>query len=173
MLYKKICVIGAPAVGKTSLVSRFVRNFFTDRYLSTIGVRVDRRSLVVEGRELCMLIWDLAGSFELGPTGSSYLRGAAGYLLVVDGTRRESVLEALHLQEEARLLLGPTPSVVVINKLDCQDQWSVRDSDLAAFHSGPPLVFASAKSGEGVHDAFRGLAELVLHDHDAAADARR
>ena len=70
-LSKKVCLLGDFAVGKTSLVRRFVYDLFDDQYLSTIGVKVSRKTITVaRGQdlvELTMMLWDLAGSEECGP----------------------------------------------------------------------------------------------------------
>ena len=92
---KKVCLLGEFAVGKTSLVRRFVQNFFDDRYISTVGVKVSRKTMSFpragEVVELTMMIWDLAGSEEFDRVRASYLRGTAGALLVCDLTRPETL----------------------------------------------------------------------------------
>ena len=91
---KKVCLLGDFAVGKTSLVRRFVLNIFEDRYLSTIGVKVSRKTVVTPGPgdliELTLMLWDLAGSEEFDQVRASYLRGASGAVLVCDLTRPET-----------------------------------------------------------------------------------
>ena len=88
---KKICLLGDFAVGKTSLVQRFVYALFDDKYISTIGVKVSRKTVVLpredEVVELTLMLWDLAGSEEFGRVRASYLRGAVGAVLVCDVTR--------------------------------------------------------------------------------------
>lgn len=87
-LARKICLLGDFAVGKTSLVSRFVRNTFSEKYLTTVGVKVDSRALeLADGRALKLVVWDLAGKSELDSMNRSYIRGASGLMLVADGTR--------------------------------------------------------------------------------------
>ncbi len=85
-LSAKICLLGDYAVGKTSLVRRFVYNMFEDKYLSTIGVKVSRKVVAVprgdDVVELVLMLWDLAGSEEFDSVRASYLRGAAGALVV-------------------------------------------------------------------------------------------
>ena len=81
MIKKKICMVGLYGVGKTSLVKRFVQSLFDDKYLTTIGVKVDRKDVDVEGRAVSLAIWDLAGEDEVAQVKTSHLRGASGYLL--------------------------------------------------------------------------------------------
>ena len=61
MIQKKICMIGTSGVGKTSLVSRFVQSIFADKYLTTVGVKIDKKIVTVDGTEMTLMIWDLAG----------------------------------------------------------------------------------------------------------------
>ncbi|MFN6951418.1 MAG: Rab family GTPase, partial [Albidovulum sp.] len=86
MIQKKICLLGAFAVGKTSLVARFVRSTFSDKYLTTVGVKIDRKDLDLPGTPVTLMLWDLAGEDEFNTVQMSYLRGSAGLLIVADGT---------------------------------------------------------------------------------------
>src|ERR1700675_4666549 len=88
MLQKKVCMIGSFSVGKTSLIQRFVSSIFSDRYLTTVGVKIDKKVVRVDGEDVTLVLWDLYGEDEFQKMRMSYLRGASGYLLVADGTRR-------------------------------------------------------------------------------------
>jgi len=101
MIQKKICMLGSFAVGKTSLVSRYVTSIFSDKYLSTVGVKVDKKVITVAEEEVTLVLWDLYGEDGFQTVQKSYLRGAAGYLLVVDGTRFETFAAARELQKMA------------------------------------------------------------------------
>src|SRR5512147_1281675 len=104
VIQKKVCLLGDFAVGKTSLVRRYVEGRFDDKYLSTIGVKISRKTLARSTGTLNLLIWDLAGSDEFNTIAPSYLRGAAGALIVCDLTRPETLkvfaqyAEMLHSQ---------------------------------------------------------------------------
>ena len=80
MIRKKICMIGAFAVGKTSLVRRFVQSIFDEKYLTTVGVKIDKKVVEVDGRQIMLMLWDLEGQDVYHSVRTSYLRGAAGYL---------------------------------------------------------------------------------------------
>lgn len=158
MLQKKIALVGAPGVGKTSLVRRFVESLFDDRYLTTIGVKVDKKDVVAGSVPLRLMLWDIAGA-EDGFIPSSYIRGAAGYLLVIDGTRPESVQPALDIVAQIERDLGPLPAVVVLNKSDLVEAWRLSPADLAPINAQEALVVrTSAKTGDGVEAAFEALA---------------
>ena len=87
MIQKKICMIGASGVGKTSLVAKFVHSMFSDKYLTTVGVKIDKKTVSVDGAEVMLMIWDLAGDDDFQRLQTSYLRGTSGYLA---GRRRDA-----------------------------------------------------------------------------------
>src|SRR5262252_7835425 len=99
MLKKKICMVGQFAVGKTSLVRRFVDSIFDERYHTTVGVKVDRKDVTIDARSVTLMLWDIAGEDDLAQLKVSHLRGASGYILVVDGCRAASFSKAVELQQ--------------------------------------------------------------------------
>ena len=90
MMQKKVCMVGLFGTGKTSLVQRFVHSRFSERYLSTVGVKIDRKEVEVDGAAVTLLLWDLSGRDGFEDITPSYLRGSHGILYVADGTRRET-----------------------------------------------------------------------------------
>lgn len=160
MLRKKICMLGAFAVGKTSLVARCVRSVFSEKYHTTVGVKVDTKQLAIDGQELNLVLWDLAGEDEFHQIRTSYLRGASGYLLVVDGTRQATLDTAVDLQHRVVEAVGDIPFLVLLNKADLEASWEVDQK--AAATQGWPLIKTSAKTGDGVEEAFIRLAQMML-----------
>jgi small GTP-binding protein len=156
-------MIGDFGVGKTSLVQRYVHSVFSDRYLTTVGVKIStREQTLADGRLLKLVLWDIAGSDTLTSVEEKYLRGAAAYLLVADGTRRLTLDNARALDARAQELLGPVPRLLAINKRDLSEDWETDDTELAA-QDWPdrPLVRCSARTGENVDAAFARLAEMM------------
>jgi small GTP-binding protein len=163
MLKKKICMVGQFGVGKTSLVRRFVDSIFDDRYLTTIGVKIDRKDVNIDGRPLTLMLWDLAGEDELAPFNVSHLRGASGYILVADGCRAATLDKAAEIQQRIVQSLGPMPFVLVVNKADLRDQWEVQSALVAQY--GWPTFETSAKTGSGVEEMFLGLGATLIRGH--------
>ena len=77
-LQKKLCMLGGFAVGKTSLVKRFVHSVFSDTYLTTVGVKIDKKTVELAGKTVNLILWDLSGEDDLASLRMTYLRGAAG-----------------------------------------------------------------------------------------------
>ena len=161
-MQKKICLMGTFAVGKSSLTERFVRSIFSERYHATVGVRIQKRTVELASGAVDLIIWDLAGEDELVGLRTSYLRGAGGYILVADGTRRGTFSKALEMQKRAQSALGGVPFVLMVNKTDLEGEWAVQAADLDALARKGWMIFkTSAKTGEGVSDGFIRLATAM------------
>jgi small GTP-binding protein len=148
MIQKKVCMLGAYAVGKTSLVSRFVKSLFSDKYHTTVGVKVDKKVVAVGEEQINLLLWDIYGEDDFQKLRTSYLRGSSGYVIAVDGTRKETLEKAVILQSRAHEMLAGVPFVLMLNKADLVAQ-------------GWPTFRTSAKTGEGVEEAFLALARRM------------
>lgn len=163
MIQKKVCMLGGTGVGKTSLVSQFVTSLFSDSYMTTIGVKVDKKVVAVEDREVTLVLWDIYGEDEFQTVRPSYLRGASGYLLVADGTRQLTLDSVRQLQKTAESVAGVVPFILVLNKADLADQWRVDDRALWKLaEEGWSVIKTSAKTGEGVEDAFMKLTKKMV-----------
>jgi small GTP-binding protein len=161
-LQKKICMLGAFSVGKSSLVKRFVESVFSEAYLTTVGVKIDKKIVELPNRTVTLILWDLAGEDDISSLRMSYLRGAAGYVLVADGTRPSTLEVALSLRRRVEAEFGSLPFVLLVNKNDLKDQWAVRDEEVEALRqSGWWVRPTSARTGEGVDEAFGTLAERL------------
>ena len=126
-LSKKVCLLGDFAVGKTSLVRRFVYDLFDEKYISTIGVKVSRKTVAVPTEdgavvELTMMLWDLAGSEDFSRIRSSYMRGASGAILVCDLTRPDTLLSLDGYLADLRLVSPDAMIILVANKGDSPEQ---------------------------------------------------
>jgi small GTP-binding protein len=163
MIQKKVCMLGAFAVGKTSLVARYVKSVFSEKYLTTVGVKVDKKDVTVDDRDVSLMLWDINGQDDYQAVQQSYLRGTSGYLLVVDGTRRATLDTVSKLQQVVESVAGPVPFVVVLNKVDLSQEWQVDERGLMRIADrGWPIVRTSAKTGEGVEETFAKLTRAML-----------
>lgn len=163
MIKKKICLVGSFAVGKTSLVRRFVTGIFSDDYLTTVGVKIDKKTMIVGNQEVRLMIWDIAGRDDLQAIQKNYLRGASGFFFVADGTRRETVDEVL---EEIEAIESENPGVpcllMLLNKADLSSDWEMDDTAVRELRTRFPVYVTSAKTGEHVEEAFEELTRQML-----------
>jgi small GTP-binding protein len=170
VIQRKICLLGGFSVGKSSLVRRFVHSIYTGEYHTTIGVKVEKKVVSVECEDMTLVLWDIYGEDDLQKIRMAYLRGTSGYMLVVDGTRHETLVMAARLHAKVVTEFGALPFVLVLNKADLLSQWEL-DPRLVASLSAHSLmtIYTSALTGEGVEAAFQCLADAM---HDSAPAQR-
>ncbi len=164
MQVKKICMIGDFGVGKTSLVKQFVHSEFSDKYLTTVGVKIDTKLLTLSsGDQLKLILWDIEGTDKLSTIDTNYLRGASGYFIVVDGTRKTTVETAINLNEQAEQIIGSLPFVLLLNKVDLKEKWQLdKETILGLKARNFVMRQTSAKDGTGVENAFQTLGERLI-----------
>ena len=168
-LKMKVCLLGDSAVGKTSLVRRFLDNVFENRFAGTIGFKVNRKVVIVTASgdvvELAMMIWDLAESEDLDQVCTSYLRGAAGAVLVCDMTRPET-LESLRAYAAMMSRINPHARfVVAANKDDLIPGPGLAEKQLQALAAELQASYflTSAKTGDAVEALFRELGRALAN----------
>jgi len=163
MIQKKICMLGSFGVGKTSLVARYVKGIFNAKYLTTVGVKIDKKELKVGDQDVLLLLWDLAGEDSRSQVQTSYLRGAAGYFLVCDGTWSETLLSAKSIHKRALEAVGDIPCMLIVNKSDLWNKWQITAPELEQLVAeGWKIQVTSAKTGDGVEEMFTKLATELL-----------
>jgi len=165
LVASKVCVVGDFAVGKTSVIERFVNNQFSGKYLSTVGVKIDTKEIDLPDLSMVhkLVIWDVAGSDRFGHTEFAYLRGASGYIYVVDGTRPLTLEAVRNLREQIIEKHGLAPAVVLLNKVDLESDWSISEAELEQLGTLFDAVYrTSAKTGQDVERALNFLSDLII-----------
>ena len=166
---KKVVVIGDGAVGKTSLIKRFVQDVFDDRYLNTIGAKVMKKEVGVnrpdtgEIVDLKLILWDIAGQETFNTVKKAYYRGASGAIVVCDVTRRDT-MDNLHRWIENLFDVSDViPMVIIVNKIDLEGEIQFNAEDVereyAPYNAG--VFKTSAKTGENVEMIFHELGKLI------------
>lgn len=172
VLKAKICLVGDEAVGKTSLIHRFVHGVFDATYIRTLGAvpakkPVDLPDIRGHPVHLDLTVLDIMGKLTfLQLFQEAYFHGARGILAVADLTRKETLLDLTQWIRSVRSISGPLPTVIVVNKADLADQAEYGEADIEAITDvvGSEHFLASAKTGDEVEMAFRRLATYVAED---------
>lgn len=163
MIQKKVCMVGAFATGKTSLVARFVSSIYSEVYQTTVGVKIDKKLVNLGDQEVSLILWDIQGEDDFQKLRLSYLRGLSGYLLVVDGTRRDTLDKALAIQQSVEQSAGAAPFILILNKSDLKDEWEIDNTAIEELSQrGWIVIQGSAKTGQGVEEAFLTLAQKMV-----------
>lgn len=165
MIKKKVCMLGAFAVGKTSLVQRYVHSIFDDRYKTTLGVKIDKKLVTLNQHSIELILWDLAGEDEFMKVRNSYLRGSSAVILVADGTRAETLDIAVQLKQKIDDEVGPIPFILIINKNDLRQNWAIDKERLQKLEvENWDIIETSAKQNKHVDQAFLRLASQLVKE---------
>lgn len=161
----KVCFIGDAGVGKTSLIKRFVLDVFDDRYIATIGTKVTKKIVDVDGKDgpvkVMMLVWDIMGQKGFRELlREAYFFGAHGAIAVCDMTNKETLEELRYWIKALTDVAGDVPIVFAGNKADLESDRVVKEqdlNDLAAKYKVKAFL-TSAKTGQNVENLFKALA---------------
>jgi small GTP-binding protein len=156
-------MLGALSVGKTSLVEQYVNSIFSDKYLSTVGVKISKKCVNIDGADISLVLWDMEGKDEYTDINMLYLRGAMGFFVVADLTRLDTFDAALKLRQIALGMLGKdVPNILLLNKSDLPD-WEVDNERVKEVQaSGIKILRTSARTKMAVDEAFETLARDML-----------
>jgi len=170
-LKMKVCLIGDRAVGKTSLIRRFVYDEFDDRYITTLGTKVTKKKLdlVIPEQDLRLdidiQIWDIMGQIGFRQLlKDAYFYNASGALATADCTAKGSLQGLEEWLEGLYSVTSRIPVVIMANKIDLEDSIEVEESEvkeLARAHNSP-YYYTSAKTGKNVEECFKEIARTVI-----------
>lgn len=158
----KLCLLGDGAVGKTSLVRRFVFDVFDDKYLMSFGTKVSKKSLKVGDADLDLMIWDILGQKSQEALHAAYYRGASGALAVCDFTRPETMKNLRTWLGSFRSVVGEMPVIILGNKADLEMRFSLQELEAFGKEIGCSVLDTSAKTGHNVERAFQEIGKAVM-----------
>lgn len=162
---KKILLLGDGAVGKTSLVHRFVEGVFNERYKATIGVDIFSKVVNTPTGDVELQLWDLSGQAHFSAVRSKFYNKADGALLVFDLTNKKTFENLDSWLTETKNGVGSDiPMFILGNKMDLVDLVSIQDQDVTGYANKHNWQWAksSAKTGENVENAFVSIASIVM-----------
>lgn len=142
-------------------MKQFVEGIFSEKYLTTIGVKIDKKIITIENEQVQLMLWDIEGNDRYNVFQERYLRGASAYIIVVDQTRTSSLVEGINIHMLARKVTD-CPAILTINKNDLEPNWHWLDAENKCYHELFDLQFStSAKTGAQVEEMFLEIAKLL------------
>ena len=161
----KICLLGNPAVGKTSLIRKYVYDVYSDKYIGTLGTKVSKKQVKIGEDNVTMLIWDLMGEHEFRRIQMTAFKGTQGALIVCDLTRKETLAGFDFWPKNLFEVTGKIPVIFLGNKDDLPDK-EICEEDIRPYaeRHGTDYYMTSAKTGVHVEEAFERLARKIVEN---------
>ncbi len=163
----KILLLGDPAVGKTSLIHRFIQNSFNSDYKATIGVDIMSKTLQINEVTVKLSLWDIAGQDKFRLFRNVFYRGASAAIIVFDLTRISSFNNLNNWVNELHMYVNvKIPFIIIGNKLDLDYMRNVEREAALKYSEGlrSPYLETSAKTGKGVNECFTAISRQLLKE---------
>jgi small GTP-binding protein len=162
----KVIVVGDPAVGKTSLLTKFATNKFKEIYLPTVGVNIVKEPIKLKeiNATINLMFWEVAGQPQFYMLHRPYFNGADGMLLVYDMTRSSTFSNITNWYSSAEKFgLSSIPRILIGNKVDLKEERKIilPMAEHLSEKLNAPYYETSALTGEIVKEVFHKIAELV------------
>ncbi|NVM54680.1 MAG: GTP-binding protein [Candidatus Helarchaeota archaeon] len=162
----KLVLLGDQAVGKTSLVLRFVNHTFSEHYISTIGADFLIKDLELLGAPIRLMIWDLGGQEQWEGVRARYMQGSDGVILVFDVSRKQNIEYYIFnwIKEIKEFIGEKAPLIIVGNKMDLKPQIDLSKTEKFIKDLNYPYVETSAKTGDRVEGMFQRITAGIVVD---------
>lgn len=160
----KVIFLGEPAVGKTSLIKKYIDKNYEECYIPTIGVSITKKQVEYAGKKFTIMFWDIAGQPQFYLLHKVYYNGANGVVLIFDLTRSHTLMNLKDWYKELlKYQLDKVPIIIVGNKSDLKERAVLEPQmDHLAEQLGVTHTFmTSAKTGDNVDQIFKTMAELI------------
>ena len=167
VIKKKMCLLGDPAVGKTSLIRRYVMDKYDDEYISTLGTKVTKKEVEIKDDfnfvqfNLTFMIWDVLGQKEFKRIHQAAFQGTKGALIVCDLSRADTIQALEEWASNLFAVAGKVPVVFLGNKVDLVENPETAIIESMAQKYEAPHYLTSAKTGVNVDDAFMHLGDEI------------
>ena len=159
----KVVLVGDSFVGKTNIMSKYLKNEFHEDSKATVGVEFGSKQFNVEGHSIKAQIWDTAGQERYKAITSAYYKGAKGAFVVYDITRKSSFESIDKWVSDLTAAADKKLTIVVIgNKCDLEDQRQItkEQGEEKAGKLEVAFMETSALSGENLDKAF----EMMINE---------
>ena len=181
MDYDKTCqilLLGDSSVGKTSLITRYTNGTFGGHYIATVGIEHYTKQETINNLKICVKVWDTAGQERFRAITPNILRNAEGIVLVYDVTNTESFENLKFWINSIKTNFGENngvlPIITIGNKIDMEDMREINKDEAKKFAKENNYKYfeTSAKTGEGVDEAFIEIVNQVISKSDTEEEKK-
>ena len=172
----KIAILGDPAVGKTSLIEKYITNSFRENYQPTLGVNIISKNIRIEefNSKIRLLLWDIAGQEKYELTRQSFFQGCVGAFLVYDITRYSTFeqIKIKWLEDFKKFSRFNGVYILIGNKSDLKDSIKVSYDEAKSLSeeiNAAEFLETSAKYGENVEEAFKKIVMFILNKNSVTS----
>ena len=161
----KILMVGNSAVGKTSIMIRFLDDFYVENFLPTVGIDFRTKVVGYNGQNIKLHLWDTAGQEKFRTLTTSYYKGANAVIFTYDITDRDSFFQLREWILETKKHVGNDfVGIIAGNKLDLEVNRIVKTDELLYLGEDVemPIFEVSAKSGDNIQEMFNTILDLVM-----------
>ena len=159
----KLLLIGDTAVGKTSMILKYTDNKFPEAHIATIGVEYKTKSIYTDKYKITLNIWDTSGQERFKSITKSFFRNTNGVLFVYDIANYKSFSNVKNWMKDSEMS-GKFESILCGNKVDLENNREVEFDTLKEYglKQKIPVIETSAKTGVGINEAFKLIAEQII-----------
>jgi small GTP-binding protein len=158
----KVIFLGDAAVGKTSIVARHVTSTFEENYIPSIGANITSRDYSINGKDITLMIWDIAAQEGFSKVRYDYYQGARAAFMVYDVTRPGTFEDIVFwLDDLKKAVRKKIPMILIGNKIDLPDVVHVHSGQRLADDIGADFIETSAKTGQNIEEAFGKIAKKL------------
>lgn len=162
----KIILIGSPAVGKTTLVNRFLTDKYEENYIPTLGVNIMMKGLTIDTNKIRLSIWDVGGQAKWDLVRETYYSGARGAIVVFDLTRPSTLLMVTeYIKNFKETVTKEVPLILLGNKVDLVDSRKIdpeKGKEIKEQIKAIEYFETSALDGTLVEESFKKITEQIL-----------
>jgi small GTP-binding protein len=167
----KITVIGDGAVGKTSLIKKYTQGSFQKDYIKTLGAQFSKYDEEIDGNNCKLFFWDIAGQREFDFMRPTFYKGSKAAIIVFSHTDDDSFDHIPEWHEDIKNYTGELPIVLFGNKTDLMKEDDTKDemaSKIVEERDFLGYYKTSAKTGQGVFEAFQAIIKNLYHKYKDA-----
>ena len=169
----KITVIGDGAVGKTSLIKKYTQGSFQKDYIKTLGAQFSKYDEEIEGDNVKLFFWDIAGQAEFMFMRPTFYKGSKAVIIVFSygEGEEESYEHVTDWHDDIKKFCGDLPVILFGNKIDLINEKDLDDKrvqDLVKERKFLGYYKTSAKTGAGVYKAFQVIIKELYNKYKDA-----